>query len=52
MTIASIAGFTSALDFSSAKRPAVAQQLEPRCTGSRPKPGKPDALELGYKQRK
>jgi hypothetical protein len=52
MTSASLAGCISRLDFSSVKWPAVARRVEARCTGSGPKPGKPDALDLGYKQRK
>jgi hypothetical protein len=52
MTSASIAGLTSALDFSSVMRPPVAEQVEPRSSGSKPQLSRPDALELGYKPRK
>jgi hypothetical protein len=52
MRSASITGFIDAVDFSSSKRPAVAQQVEPQHTESRPKARRPDPLDLGYKPRK
>jgi hypothetical protein len=43
---------SNSLDLSSEKPPVVARQVEPRRTGVRPKLSKPDAVDLGYKQRK
>jgi hypothetical protein len=47
-----IVGCINSRDFSSVMRPVVAQRVEFRPMGSKPKPRRPDALELGYKQRK
>jgi hypothetical protein len=52
MRSAIIAGSAGSLDLPTAKRLVVAQQVEPRRTGAKPKLERPDALDLGYKQRK
>jgi hypothetical protein len=48
----SSASSPSGPDLPLAKQTVVAQEVEPRRRGVRPKPGTPDALDLGYKQRK